>query len=287
MTRLTIPKTYKLYIGGKFPRSESGRTYEVATRKGDFLANAAKASRKDARDAVLAARGALSGWAGATGYNRGQVLYRIAELLEGRRAQFVDEIASAEGVSPAAAAQQVDAAIDLWVWYAGWADKYVQVAGNGNPVAGPYFNLSTPEPTGVVAVIAPQEPTGDSLLGLVAVLAPVLVAGNTAVVVANEKAPLSAISLSEVLATSDVPGGVVNLLTGSPAEIAPWLAAHADVNALDLTGAGALDWIDLQIAAADTLKRVLTPEPGIPAASLERITAFTETKTVWHTKSML
>ncbi|WP_167140424.1 aldehyde dehydrogenase family protein [Diaminobutyricimonas sp. TR449] len=287
MTRLTIPKTYKLYIGGKFPRSESGRTYEVATRKGDFLANAAKASRKDARDAVLAARGALSGWAGATGYNRGQVLYRIAELLEGRRAQFVDEIASAEGVSSAAAAQQVDAAIDLWVWYAGWADKYVQVAGNGNPVAGPYFNLSTPEPTGVVAVIAPQEPTGDSLLGLVAVLAPVLVAGNTAVVVANEKAPLSAISLSEVLATSDVPGGVVNLLTGSPAEIAPWLAAHADVNALDLTGAGALDWVDLQIAAADTLKRVLTPEPGIPAASLERITAFTETKTVWHTKSML
>jgi acyl-CoA reductase-like NAD-dependent aldehyde dehydrogenase len=287
MTRLTIPKTYKLYIGGKFPRSESGRTYEVATRKGDFLANAAKASRKDARDAVLAARGAVSGWAGATGYNRGQVLYRIAELLEGRRAQFVEEIAAAEGVSSAAAAQQVDAAIDLWVWYAGWADKYVQVAGNGNPVAGPYFNLSTPEPTGVVAVIAPQEPAGDSLLGLVAVLAPVLVAGNTAVVVANEKAPLSAISLSEVLATSDVPGGVVNLLTGSPAEIAPWLAAHADVNALDLTGAGALDWVDLQIAAADTLKRVLTPEPGIPDASLERITAFTETKTVWHTKSML
>jgi acyl-CoA reductase-like NAD-dependent aldehyde dehydrogenase len=287
MTRLTIPKTYKLYIGGKFPRSESGRTYEVATRKGDFLANAAKASRKDARDAVLAARGALSGWAGATGYNRGQVLYRIAELLEGRRAQFVEEIAAAEGVSSSAAAQQVDAAIDLWVWYAGWADKYVQVAGNGNPVAGPYFNLSTPEPTGVVAVIAPQEQVGDSLLGLVAVLAPILVAGNTAVVVANEKAPLSAISLSEVLATSDVPPGVVNLLTGSPAEIAPWLAAHSDVNALDLTGAGSLDWVDLQIAAAETLKRVLTPEPGIPAASLERITAFTETKTVWHTKSML
>ncbi|WP_167043726.1 aldehyde dehydrogenase family protein [Salinibacterium sp. ZJ454] len=287
MSRLTIPKTYKLYIGGKFPRSESGRTYEVVTKKGDFLANAAKASRKDARDAVVASRAAVSSWSGATGYLRGQVLYRIAELLEGRRAQFIDEIVASEGVSAAVAGQQVDAAIDTWVWYAGWADKYVQVAGNGNPVAGPFFNLSTPEPTGVVAIIAPQEPTGVSLLGLASVVAPALVSGNTVVVVANEKAPLSAISLTEVLATSDVPGGVVNLLTGSPAEIAPWLASHADVNALDLTGAGTLDWVDMQIAAADTLKRVITPEPGVPAPSLERITAFTETKTVWHTKSML
>jgi acyl-CoA reductase-like NAD-dependent aldehyde dehydrogenase len=285
MTRLTIPKTYKLYIGGKFPRSESGRSYEITTAKGAFLANAALASRKDARDAVVAARSAQAGWADATAYNRGQVLYRIAELLEGRHAQFVDELRASEGLSLAAAATQVDEAIDTWVWYAGWADKYVQVAGSGNPVSGPYFNLSVPEPTGVVAIVAPQGAA--SLLGLVSVLAPALVSGNTVVVVADQAHPLSAISLAEVLATSDVPGGVVNILTGSPAEIAPWLAAHADVNALDLTGADALDWVELQIAAADTLKRVVEPEPGVPARSLDRILAFTETKTVWHTKSLL
>ena len=284
MTRLAIPKTYKLYIGGKFPRSESGRTYEVRSAKGAFIANAAKASRKDARDAVVAARAATSGWAGATGYNRGQVLYRIAELLEGRRIQFVDEISAMEGVSAAVANRQVDGAIDVWVWYAGWADKYVQVAGNGNPVSGPYFNISTPEATGVVAVIAPQD---SSLLGFASVVAPALVSGNTVVVVASERLPLSAISLSEVLATSDVPGGVVNVLTGSAAEIAPWLASHADVNAIDLAGAGALEWIDLQIAAADTLKRVLPPEDGVPAPSVERVTFFTETKTVWHTKALI
>jgi len=287
VSRLTVPKTYKLYVGGKFPRSESGRTYEVTSRKGAFLANAAKGSRKDARDAVVAARSAVSGWAGATGYNRGQVLYRIAELLEGRRAQFVDEISQSEGVSAAAAGAQVDAAIDLWVWYAGWADKYAQVAGSANPVSGPYFNLSVPEPTGVVAIIAPQHGTGASLLGLAAVVAPAILTGNTVVVVAHERAPLSAISLAEVLATSDVPGGVVNILTGSPAEIAPWLAAHADVNALDLAGAGDLEWVDLQIAAAETLTRVLQPVPGIPSPSLDRIGAFVETKTVWHTKAML
>jgi acyl-CoA reductase-like NAD-dependent aldehyde dehydrogenase len=284
MTRLAVPKTYKLYIGGKFPRSESGRTYEVVSSKGAFLANAAKASRKDARDAVVAARAAQAGWSSATGYNRGQVLYRIAELLEGRRAQFVEEITAAEGVSASAASKQIDAAIDVWVWYAGWADKYVQVAGNGNPVSGPYFNLSTPEPTGVVASIAPQ---GSSLLGLVSVIAPVILSGNTIVVIASEASPLSAISLSEVLATSDVPGGVINILTGSAAEIAPWLASHADVNALDLAGAEALEWIDLQISAADTLKRVLTPVSGVPEASLDRVVAFTETKTVWHTKSLI
>jgi len=287
MSRLAIPKTYKLAIGGAFPRSESGRTYEVVTPKGAFLANAALASRKDARDAVVAARGAQSGWAGATAYNRGQVLYRIAELLEGRRDQFVEELRLSEGASAAAAGKQVDAAIDTWVWYAGWADKYSQVAGSGNPVAGPFFNLSVPEPTGVVATIAPQAVPGGSLLGFVATVAPALVAGNSVVVVADEKRPLSAISLAEVLATSDVPGGVVNVLTGSPAELAPWLAAHADVNALDLTGAGALDWVELEIAAADTLKRVVAPEPGIPSPSLGRILAFTETKTVWHTKSVL
>jgi len=288
MTRLAVPKTYKLYIGGKFPRSESGRVYEIATAKGVFLANAAKASRKDARDAVVAARAAHSGWAGATGYNRGQVLYRIAELLEGRRAQFVEELRQGEGLSESVAQKQVDTAIDVWVWYAGWADKYVQVAGNGNPVSGPYFNVSTPEATGVVAIIAPQ---ASSLLGLVSVIAPALVSGNTVVVVASERAPLSAISLSEVLATSDVPGGVVNVLTGSAAEIAPWLASHADVNALDLAGAGDLagnlGWVDLQIAGAETLKRVLPPESGVPAPSIERITFFTETKTVWHTKGII
>ncbi|TAL45287.1 MAG: aldehyde dehydrogenase family protein [Salinibacterium sp.] len=284
MSHLAVPKTYKLYVGGAFARSESGRTYEVLSRKGAFLANAALASRKDARDAVVAARAALAGWSAASGYNRGQVLYRIAELLEGRRNQFIDEVVSTEGATKAAAGKQVDTAIDAWVWYAGWADKYVQVAGNGNPVAGPYFNISTPESTGVVAIVAPQ--ASASLLGLVSVLAPVIVSGNTAVVIANQSAPLTAISLGEVLATSDVPAGVANILTGSPAEIAPWLAAHADVNGLDLAGAGGLDWVALMVSAAETLKRVLAPEEGIPAPSLERIVAFTETKTVWHTKSL-
>ncbi len=281
---LTIPKTYKLYIGGSFPRSESGRTYEVVSRKGAFLANAAKASRKDARDAVVAARAAVSGWSGATAYNRGQVLYRIAELLEGRRAQFVDELRAGSGLTAAQANREVDAAIDVWVWYAGWADKYLQVTGNGNAVSGPYFNISTPEPTGVVAIVAPQD---SGLLGLVAVVAPALVSGNTVVVIASESIPLPAISLAEVLSTSDVPGGVVNILTGSPAEIAPWLASHADVNALDLAGAAELDWIELQIAAADTLKRVLPPEVGVPAPAIDRVQFFTETKTVWHPKGII
>ncbi len=284
--RLTVPKTYKLAIGGAFPRSESGRTYEVLSPKGDFLANAALASRKDARDAIVAARAAVKGWSGATAYNRGQVLYRVAEILEGRRAQFVDEIVAQEGVSAAVAGAQVDAAIDLWVWYAGWCDKYAQVAGNANPVAGPYFNISVPEPTGVVGIVAPQD---TALLGLVSVIAPALVTGNTVVVIASQRFPLSAISLAEVLATSDVPGGVVNVLTGSPAEMAPWIASHADVNALDLAGAGELEWVDLEIAAADTLKRVLPPVPDTASidASPARITAFVETKTVWHTKSLV
>ena len=285
MSRLAVPKTYKLFIGGKFPRSESGRVYEILSTKGDFVANAALASRKDLRDSVVAARSALSGWSGATAYNRGQVLYRIAEVLEGRRAQFIEEIVSVEGATAAAAAKQVDDAIDLWVWYAGWADKYAQVAGNANPVSGPYFNLSVPEPTGVVAVIAPQ--SSGSLLGLVSVIAPVLAGGNTVVAVPRFDAPLTAISFAEVLATSDVPSGVVNIITGKPAELAPWFASHADVNALDLAGAGDLDWVDLQIAAAETLMRVLPPVEGLPVASLSRLTAFTETKTVWHTKSLI
>jgi acyl-CoA reductase-like NAD-dependent aldehyde dehydrogenase len=228
----------------------------------------------------------VSSWAGATAYNRGQVLYRVAELLEGRRAQFVDEIVQQTGATASAANAEVDEAIDRWVWYAGWCDKFGQVTGNGNPVAGPYFNISVPEPTGVVAVVAPQD---SALLGLVSAVAPALVTGNTVVVVASQRFPLSAISLAEVLATSDVPRGVVNVLTGSPAEIAPWLASHPEVNAIDLVGAGAIDWIDLQVRAADTLTRVLPPEEGADAAapSLDRIAAFTEIKTVWHPKSMV
>jgi len=286
MSRLAVPRTAKLFVGGAFPRSESGRTYEIRTPKGGFLANAALASRKDARDAVAAARTAQPGWAAATAYNRGQVLYRVAELLEGRREQFAAEIRAAEGGTAAAAAAQVDASIDTWVWYAGWADKYAQVAGAGNPVAGPYFNISVPEPTGVVAIVAPQGVAGASLLGLVALVAPAIVSGNAVVAIADEARPLSAVSLAEVLATSDVPGGVVNLLTGSPAELAPWLASHGDVNALDLTGAGALDWVELEIAAAEKLARVRRPEPGVPGRSLERILASVETKTVWHPKSL-
>jgi acyl-CoA reductase-like NAD-dependent aldehyde dehydrogenase len=279
--RLTVLKTYKLYVGGKFPRSESGRVYEVTDSKGRGLANAPQSSRKDARDAVVAARKAFGGWSGATAYNKGQVLYRIAEMLEGRAGQFATEVAEAEGLSKSKAAAVVDAAIDRWVWYAGWTDKIAQVVGGANPVAGPYLNLSTPEPTGVVAILAPQE---SSLLGLVSVVAPVIATGNTAVVVASEKAPLPALSLAEVLATSDVPGGVVNVLSGRTPEIAMPLAAHQDVNAIDLTGADAALAKDLQIAAADNLKRVLRPgaddwggDPGT-----RRMTAFLETKTVWH-----
>ncbi|MEU1147066.1 aldehyde dehydrogenase family protein [Streptomyces sp. NPDC005863] len=279
--RLGVFKTYKLYVGGKFPRSESGRVYEVTDSKGTWLANAPLASRKDARDAVVAARKAFGGWSGATAYNRGQVLYRVAEMLEGRKDQFVREVADAEGISKAKAAVQVDAAIDRWVWYAGWTDKIAQIAGGANPVAGPFFNLSTPEPTGVVAVVAPQE---SSLLGLVSVLAPVIATGNTAVVIASEASPLPALSLGEVLATSDVPGGVVNVLTGKTAEIAAPLAAHQDVNAIDLTGAGTELARDLEVAAADNLKRMLRPQPVDFAADpgTHRLTAFLETKTVWH-----
>lgn len=280
-TRLSILKTYKLYVGGKFPRSESGRVYEVTDSKGNWLANVPLSSRKDARDAVVAARKAFGAWSGATAYNRGQILYRIAEMLEGRREQYVREVADAEGLSKSKAAAQVDAAIDRWVWYAGWTDKIAQVVGGGNPVAGPFFNLSSPEPTGVVAIVAPQE---SSFLGLVSVLAPVIATGNTAIVVASEKSPLPALSLGEVLATSDLPGGVVNVLSGRTAEIATPLAAHQDVNAIDLAGAGEDLAKELEIAAADNLKRVLRPQPVDHTATpgIDRMTAFLETKTVWH-----
>lgn len=281
-TRLSVFKTYKLYVGGKFPRSESGRVYEVSDSKGKWLANAPLSSRKDARDAVAAARKAFGGWSGATAYNRGQILYRVAEMLEGRREQFVREVGEAEGLSKTKAAAVVDAAIDRWVWYAGWTDKIGQIVGGANPVAGPFFNLSTPEPTGVVTVVAPQ---ASSFLGLVSVIAPVIATGNTAVVIASEKAPLPALSLGEVLATSDLPGGVVNILSGKAAEMGPHLASHQDVNAIDLAGADAALAKELEIAAADNLKRVLRPQPvddwsADPGTS--RMTAFLEIKTVWH-----
>jgi acyl-CoA reductase-like NAD-dependent aldehyde dehydrogenase len=281
VTRVEVRKTYKLYIGGAFPRSESGRSYPVTDGKGRLLAHAAQASRKDVRDAVRAARSALAGWSGATAYNRGQVLYRVAELLQGRRDQFVAEVQAAEGLRVDAARQVVDAAIDRWVWYAGWTDKYAQIAGSTNPVAGPYFDFSLPEPTGVVGIVAPQE---SSLLGLVSVLAPPVACGNTVIILTSRDRPLPAISLAEVLATSDLPGGVVNILTGVTAELAPWLAGHRDVNALDLTGVAGPLRRDLERTAADTVKRVHLPreddwaaEPGI-----DRLAAFVETKTVWH-----
>jgi len=281
-SRIEVRKTYKLYIGGAFPRSESARSYEVVDTRGRFLANAAQASRKDARDAVVAARKAQPGWAGATAYNRAQVLYRVAEVMEGRRAQFVEEVSRAEGLTARRAESVVDASIDRWVWYAGWADKLAQVLGGTNPVAGPYYNFSVPEPTGVVAVIAPQE---SSLLGLVSVVAPVIVSGNAAVVLASQDRPLAAITLSEVLATSDVPGGVVNLLTGHVAEVAPWLAAHMDVNAIDVAGVNDVALrTQLEVAAADNIKRVRRPDTDDWTADpgLSRIRSFLETKTVWH-----
>ncbi|WBB78454.1 aldehyde dehydrogenase family protein [Micromonospora sp. WMMD882] len=269
--RVTVRKTYKLFIGGKFPRSESGRSYPVQN------ANVALSSRKDVRDAVVAARTAVKGWAGATAYNRGQILYRIAEMLEGRREQFV-----ALGVP----ADEVDTATDRWVWYAGWADKLPQIHGGANPVAGPYFNLSAPEPTGVVGVIAPEQP---ALLGLVSVIAPAIVTGNTVVTLTSPTAPLAAITLAEALATSDLPAGVVNLLTGRVAETAPTLAAHLDVNALDLTGVTDPQLAtDLEIKAAENLKRVLRPVPAdhdwTADPGITRTTALLETKTVWHPK---
>jgi acyl-CoA reductase-like NAD-dependent aldehyde dehydrogenase len=285
VSRIDVRKTYKLFIGGAFPRSESGHSYVVNDTKGAFVANAALASRKDARDAVTAARKAFGGWSGRTAYNRAQILYRVAEIMEDRRPQFVQAVVQSEGLSASKAEKVLDEAIDRLVWYAGWADKITQVVGGANPVAGPFFNLSTPEPTGVVAVLAPQQ---SSLLGLVSVIAPAIVTGNTVVVVSSYERPLPAVTFSEVLATSDVPAGVVNILTGSAATVAPWLASHMDVNAIDLTGVAgdAKLATDLEVAAADNLKRVRrapaaepdwTRDPGV-----EPMTAFLETKTVWH-----
>lgn len=284
MERLEVRKTYKLFIGGKFPRSESGRTYVLEDSNGEFLANVALGSRKDLRDAVVAARAAFPGWSSATAYNRGQILYRVAELMEGRREQFISEIRSQTGMTAKAAAQEVDNAIDSWVWHAGWSDKIDSVAGSMNPVAGPYFNISTNQPTGVVAALAPHE---TALVGLVNTIAPAIVSGNTVVALASNWYPLGAITLSEVLATSDVLAGVVNLLTGEPEEIGPWMASHDDINAIDLEGASLMEWDELEIAAAQTLKRVI--RPGVfprnqATGSFSHITSLMEVKTVWHPK---
>ncbi|MBA2372612.1 MAG: aldehyde dehydrogenase family protein [Chloroflexi bacterium] len=288
--RIEVRKTYKLYIGGAFPRTESGRSYLISGVDGSELANACRASRKDLRDAVRAARSAFPGWAGKTAMNRGQVLYRVAELMEGRRDQFVAEVAAAEGLHEPAARTAVDRAIDRWVWYAGWADKIGQVLGSSNPVAAPYFNFTIPEPTGVVGVVAPET---SSLLGLVSRLAPPLVTGNAVVVVASETRPLPAVTLAEVLATSDVPGGVVNILTGLRAELVPVLAGHSDVDALDTWGVPDGQRKDTELIAADSVKRVLRRPTTVAEARFdwlddraaerpEWIAAFLEMKTVWH-----
>jgi acyl-CoA reductase-like NAD-dependent aldehyde dehydrogenase len=285
--RLEVRKTYKLYIGGKFPRTESGRSYLVSDAKGKPLANACRASRKDVRDAVVAARKAFPGWSGATAYNRGQVLYRVAEMLEGRRDQFVEEVVRAEGATQRQASDAVAKAVDRWVWYAGWADKLAQVLGSANPVAGPYFNFSVPEPTGVVGLVAPAE---SSLVGLVSRLAPIIVSGNTAVVLTSQTRPLPAVTLGEVLATSDLPGGVVNLLSGFTTELIGPLAAHLDVDALDLAGLDLALYRDAELAAAANVKRVAAPLRLSQRAWLDDaraqdpywIAAFLEIKTVWH-----
>lgn len=274
--RLEVKKTYKLYIGGAFPRSESGRSYEIMDSKGKFLANPAQGSRKDLREAVVAARAATSGWAKASAFNRGQILYRIAEVMEGRKGQFVAEIQALEGVSKTVATAQVDEAIDLWVWYSGWCDKISTIYGSTNPVSGSFYNFTTPEPMGVVGIFAAQRP---SLLGVVQSLGAVLAGGNTAVLISSEKFPLPAITLSEVLATSDLPAGVVNILTGVTNELALWLGSHMDVDALDVSGLDSELETKVRIEGVENLKRIFRFKE---AQSPERILSFMENKTVWH-----
>jgi acyl-CoA reductase-like NAD-dependent aldehyde dehydrogenase len=259
--RLPVRKTYKLFVGGAFPRSESGRSYEVQG------ANVARGSRKDVRDAVRAARGAFGKWSGMTAYNRGQVLYRVAEMLEARTRDFAELTGDED---------EVNRSVDRIVWYAGWADKIAQVLGTSNPVAGPYFNFTVPEPTGVVGIVAPEEP---ALLGLVSRLMPAIVGGNATVVVASESQPLAAVELAEVLATSDVPGGVVNIVTGHRSELAPVLAGHMDVNAIDVAGADG-DIAELERLAAENVKRVV--RGAADGQSPWDVASFLELKTVWH-----
>ena len=286
--RIPVRKTYKLYVGGQFPRSESGRSYVVRGADGTPLANAVRSSRKDVRDAVRLARGAAAGWAEKTAMNRGQVLYRVAELMEGRRAQFVDEVGAAEGVSAPRAEALVDRSIDRWVWYAGWADKLSQVLGTVNPVGAPYFNFTIPEATGVVGIVAPES---SSLLGLVSRLAPAVVGGNAVVALASEPRPLPAVSLGEVLATSDVPAGVINILTGLRTELVPTLAAHMDVNALDTWGVPREMREQVEVSAMENVKRISRPPrdsdgfdwlDDARAQRPEWIARYLEMKTVWH-----
>lgn len=278
MNDLAVMKTHKLFIGGTFPRSESGRTFVLNSAKGTFVANVALASRKDARDAVLAARSAFEKWSGATAYNRGQVLYRVAEIMQGRKDQFVEEL-TLMGANKRDGVKEVEQAIDRWVWYAGWSDKLAMVHGSANPVAGDFFNFSVPEPTGIVAIVPEATP---SLYSLIDAIAAVIVSGNSSIVIVPRKSSLVAISLAESLATSDVPGGVVNILTGDATEIAPWLASHSDVNAIDLSGVAKKELaIELEKAAAENLKRVLRPDKNLPQG-LNRINLWLETKTVWH-----
>ncbi len=275
--RLEVKKTYKLYIGGAFPRSESGRTYEVTGKAGQFIANACLASRKDLKDAVVAARSVQSSWASATAYNRGQVLYRIAEMVEGRRDQFMREISAADGIPCEDAEKEVLAAIDRWVWYAGWSDKLSVLAGSTNPVSGPYYNFPIPEAMGVVGVLGPEN---NSLLGLVEAIAPIIVSGNTCIVLASSRAPLSAITFAEVMATSDLPHGVCNVLTGKKEELSSWFASHMDINGLDISGVGEPSLVaDIKIAGAQNLKRIHSFNPG---QTPQRILAFMEAKTIWH-----
>jgi acyl-CoA reductase-like NAD-dependent aldehyde dehydrogenase len=273
---IDVMKTYKLFIAGAFPRSESGRSYELKDKNGNFIANPALASRKDLRDAVVAAKSAFSGWSHATAYNRGQILYRMAEMLQGRSEQFVAEIKALEGVTESAARKQVQDSIDLWVWYAGWTDKISTTAGGTNPIAGPYYNFTIPEPLGVIGVIADEK---ESLLGLTRGLAPVIASGNTAVLIASELRPLPSITLAEVIATSDVPAGVVNILTGSKSELIPWLASHMEVDGIDISGAEKKLDSEIKKAGTENLKRIYRFDKEV---SLKRILSFMEYKTVWH-----
>ena len=276
MSRIDVNKTYKLFIGGTFPRSESGRVYEIKGANKKFIANPALASRKDLRDAVVAAKSAASGWANATAFNRGQILYRIAEIMQGRSEQFIDEICLLEGVSNKVAKLQVDEAIDTWVWYSGWCDKLFSISGSQNQVSGPFYNFTTPEALGVVAVFAESNP---SLLGVVRTLAPVIAAGNSAVVIASESYPLSAITLGEVLATSDLPAGVVNILTGKSSELAPWVGSHMEIDGVDVAGLSKKQEEELKLVGADNLKRI---HRFATANNPERILSFMEHKTIWH-----
>ena len=276
MSRIDVNKTYKLFIGGAFPRSESGRVYEIKGNNKKFIANPALASRKDLRDAVVAAKAAHSGWANATAFNRGQILYRVAEIMQGRSDQFIDEICALEGATTKVAKVQVEEAIDTWVWYSGWCDKLSSVTGSLNQVSGPFYNFTTPEALGVVAIFAENKP---SLLGVVRTLAPVIASGNSAVLIASESYPLPAITLSEVLATSDVPAGVVNILTGKITELAPWVGSHMEIDGVDVAGLSKKQEEELKLVGADNLKRIFRFSP---TNHPERILSFMEQKTVWH-----